>query len=212
MNLFNGKKEEPAVHVPEPTPKKSFPLKSVAIVAGTIFAVSHIGLLGYLVKDTPRTPDFPVIQFPRGDYSSYEVEATRDGYKIRYRANDPTVLQSEKSLQLDQDKKGFFGGNTTTRRREYRLDEYTMDGTRNLGGAVDGEGKSLAKSEECIRADAGARSQGAMAGSAIAAGAIVPAVTGIPYIGWLAGGWALLLGQKAGSELGSEIGSAFNDC
>jgi hypothetical protein len=212
MNLFNGKKEEPVVHVPEPTPKKSFPLKSVAIVAGTIFAVSHIGLLGYLVKDTPRTPDFPVIQFPRGDYSSYEVEATRDGYKIRYRANDPTVLQSEKSLQLDQDKNGFFGGNTTTRRREYRLDEYTMDGTRNLGGAVDGEGKSLAKSEECIRADAGARSQGAMAGTAISAGLIVPAVTSIPYIGWLAGGWALLLGQKAGSELGSEIGSAFNDC
>ena len=212
MNLFNGKKEEPAVHVPEPTPKKSSPLKSVAIVAGTIFAVSHIGLLGYLVKDTPRTPDFPIIQFPRGDYSSYEVEATRDGYKIRYRANDPTVLQSEKSLQLDQDKNGFFGGNTTTRRREYRLDEYTMDGTRNLRGAVDGEGKSLAKSEECIRADAGARSQGAMAGTAISAGLIVPAVTSIPYIGWLAGGWALLLGQKAGSELGSEIGSAFNDC
>ena len=212
MNLFNGKKEEPAVHVPEPTPKKSSPLKSVAIVAGTIFAVSHIGLLGYLVKDTLRTPDFPIIQFPRGDYSSYEVEATRDGYKIRYRANDPTVLQSEKSLQLDQDKNGFFGGNTTTRRREYRLDEYTMDGTRNLGGAVDGEGKSLAKSEECIRADAGARSQGAMAGTAISAGLIVPAVTSIPYIGWLAGGWALLLGQKAGSELGSEIGSAFNDC
>jgi len=212
MNLFNGKKEEPAVHIPEPTPKKSSPLKSVAIVAGTIFAVSHIGLLGYLVKDTPRTPDFPVIQFPRGDYSSYEVEATRDGYKIRYRANDPTVLQSEKSLQLDQDKKGFFGGNTTTRRREYRLDEYTMDGTRNLGGAVDGEGKSLAKSEECIRADAGARSQGAMAGTAISAGLIVPAVTSIPYVGWLAGGWALLLGQKVGSDIGSEVGSAFNDC
>ena len=26
------------------------------------------------------------------------------------------------------------------------------------------------------------------------------------------GGWALMLGQKAGSEIGSEIGSAFNDC
>ena len=51
-----------------------------------------------------------------------------------------------------------------------------------------------------------------MAGSAIAAGAIVPAVVGIPYIGWLAGGWALLLGQKAGSEIGSEVGSVFNDC
>ena len=91
-----------------------------------------------------------------------------------------------------------------------------MDGTRNLGGAVlDGEGKS-AKDIECIVADAGARSQGAMAGSAIAAGVAVPAVVGIPYVGWLAGGWALLLGQKAGSSLGSTVGSTvgsvFNDC
>ncbi len=39
-------------------------------------------------------------------------------------------------------------------------------------------------------ADAGARSQGAMAGSAIAAGVAVPAAVGIPYVGWLAGGWA----------------------
>ena len=51
-----------------------------------------------------------------------------------------------------------------------------------------------------------------MAGSAIAAGVAVPAVTGIPYIGWLAGGWSLLLGQKAGSEVGSQVGQVFNDC
>ena len=211
MKLFNGKKEEPGDYFPEPTIKKSSPLKAVAITAGALFAISHIGLLGYLVKDTPRTPDFPVIQFPRGDYSSYEVEATRDGYKIKYKANDPTVLESERSLQLDQDKKGFFGG-STTRRREYRTDQYTMDGARNLGGgATDPEGKS-AKDIECIVADAGARSQGAMAGTAISAGLIVPAVTSIPYIGWLAGGWALLLGQKAGSEIGSEVGSMLNDC
>ena len=88
-----------------------------------------------------------------------------------------------------------------------------MDGVRNIGGNVsDAEGKNLAKTEECIRADAGARSQGAMAGSAIAAGVAVPALSGIPYIGWLAGGWALLLGQQAGSEIGSEVGSAFTDC
>ena len=86
-----------------------------------------------------------------------------------------------------------------------------MDGTRNMGGATTEGGKS-AKDIECIVADAGARSQGAMAGSAIAAGVAVPAVSGIPYIGWLAGGWALLLGQKAGSELGSQVGEVFNDC
>ena len=70
------------------------------------------------------------------------------------------------------------------------------------GGAIDEEGKS-ARDIECIVADAGARSQGAMAGSAIAAGVAVPAVASIPYVGWLAGGWALLLGQKIGSEAGS---------
>ena len=67
-------------------------------------------------------------------------------------------------------------------------------------------------SAECLVADAGARTQGAMAGSAIAAGVAVPALSSIPYVGWLAGGWALLLGQKAGSELGSQVGTVFNDC
>jgi hypothetical protein len=88
-----------------------------------------------------------------------------------------------------------------------------MDGTRNIGGTADTtEGKLNAQSAECIAADAGARSQGAMAGSAIAAGVAVPAVSSIPYVGWLAGGWALLLGQKAGSSLGSQVGQVFNDC
>ena len=86
-----------------------------------------------------------------------------------------------------------------------------MDGTRNMGGGTTEQGKS-AKEVECIVADAGARSQGAMAGSAIAAGVAVPALSGVPYIGWLAGGWALLLGQKAGSEMGSQVGQVFNDC
>ena len=201
--------EQVTEHVPRKSSHKSI-LKPVAISLGLVIGIAHIGVLGHLLKDSK--PDYPVINFPQGDYSSYEVEATRDGYKIRYKANDPAILNSERSLHLDQHKSGFFGSNNTTRRREYRTDQYTMDGARNLGGAVDGEGKSLAKSEECIRADAGARSQGAMAGTAISAGLVVPAVSSIPYIGWLASGWALLLGQKVGSDIGSEVGSAFNDC
>ena len=77
-----------------------------------------------------------------------------------------------------------------------------MEGVRNMGGAttLEEEGKS-AKEIECIVADAGARSQGAMAGSAIAAGAAVPAVMSVPYVGWLAAGWATLLGQNVGSAV-----------
>ena len=185
-------------------------LKTVAIVAGSLFALSHVGLLGYVLRDTrSNVPDVPVINIPRGPYSSYKIKAGKDGYEIEYKANDPAILESEKSLNLNKNKQGLFGG--TEQRREYRRDQYTMDGARNLGGAATGEGKS-AKQVECLIADAGARSQGAMAGSAIAAGAIVPAVVNIPYIGWLAGGWALLLGQKIGSEAGSQVGGLLDDC
>ena len=180
-----------------------------ALGVGGVVAVAHIGVLGHIITAT-KVPEAPVINFPRGDYSSYKVEAGKEGYSIEYRANDPAVLESQKSLSLDKDKKGLFGGGNESR-REWRKDQFTMDGTRNLGGAVDGEGKS-AKDIECIVADAGARSQGAMAGSSIAAGVGVPAVIGIPYVGWLAAGWVSLLGGRLGSAAGSTVGSVFNDC
>ena len=183
--------------------------KWTALGVGGVVAVAHIGVLGHIITAT-KVPEAPVINFPRGDYSSYKVEAGKEGYSIEYRANDPAILESQKSLSLDKDKKGLFGGGNESR-REWRKDQFTMDGTRNLGGAVDGEGKS-AKDIECIVADAGARSQGAMAGTSIAAGIGVPAVVGIPYVGWLAAGWVSLLGGRVGSTVGSTVGSVFNDC
>ena len=198
----------------EPEKKKPSTFKILIGTVGALFAVSHIGLVGYVIRrpEEPPVPQVPVINIPRGDYSSYRIKAGKDGYEVEYRANDPKVLESSKSLELDQEKKGLFGGGTE-QRTEYRRDQYTMDGVRNIGGSVsDAEGKSNAQSAECIAADAGARSQGAMAGSAIAAGVAVPVVSSIPYVGWLAGGWALLLGQKAGSEMGSQVGAVFNDC
>jgi len=204
---FNKKTDVPEV-IP-PTPPKRFSTKNIAIGLGVVFGIAHIGVLGHLLNAV--RPQYPVINFPQGNYSSYKVEATRDGYKIEYKANDPAILNSERSLNLNQKRGGLFGGGGTELRREYRRDEYTMDGARNLGGGVDAEGKS-AKEVECIVADAGARSQGAMAGSALAAGVAVPAMMNIPYVGWLASGWALLLGQKMGSEAGSRVGKVFNDC
>ena len=209
MSIFNHEKEDYIPATPEP--KKPSGWKIMISTAGALFAISHLGLLGYLIDRKAEPPSVPTINLPRGPYSSYKIKAGKDGYEIEYRANDPKVLESERSLDLDKSKKGFLGG-SAEQRTEYRRDQYTMDGTRNIGGAIDAEGKSNAKTAECIAADAGARSQGAMAGSAIAAGVAVPAVASIPYIGWLAGGWALLLGQKAGSELGSQVGEVFNDC
>ena len=184
------------------------PFKWFTLGVGTLIGVAHIGVLGYLLKTEPSVP---MINLPRGDYSSYKIKAGKDGYEIEYRANDPKVLESSKSLTLDKEKKGWFGGGSE-KRTEFRRDQFTMEGVRNIGGEMTEGGKLNAKREECIAADAGARSQGAMAGTSIAAGVIVPAVSSIPYVGWLAGGWALLLGQNIGSEVGSQVGSVLNDC
>ena len=186
-------------------------LKVAVGVVGGLFAIAHIGLLGYVIRQPKRTVEVPTINIPHGPYSSYKIEAGKDGYSIEYKANDPAILESHRSLNLDLDKKGFFGGRSE-QRTEYRRDQYTMEGVRNMGGDVGELGKTGGASAECIAADAGARSQGAMAGTSIAAGLVVPAVSSIPYIGWLAGGWALLLGQQAGETIGSEVGSVFNDC
>ena len=183
-------------------------IKWATLTVGAIFGFAHIGILGHLLN----RPQYPIVNFPDGDYSSFNIKSGRNGYSFEYKANDPKVLESNRSLDLDKTKKGLFGG-TDEKRVEYRSDQYTMDGTRNIGGSVsDTEGKSFVQNAECIAADAGARSQGAMAGSAIAAGVGVPAAMSIPYVGWLAGGWALLLGQNIGSEVGSQVGSVFNDC
>ena len=190
-------------------------LKWTALGVGSIVAIAHIGVLGHLIR---RGSDIqvPTINIPRGTpYSSYKIQAGKDGYTIEYKANDPKILESERTVDLlkNQDKKGLFGGGKTFEdRNEYRRDQYTMEGVRNIGGAsLPGEGKS-AKDLECIVADAGARSQGAMAGNAIATGVLAPAVMNIPYIGWLAAGWATLLGNNIGSEAGSQVNSMIKDC
>jgi len=204
---------------PEKETQRRKPMKWIVGSVAAIVGVAHIGVLGHLLvkidNKIDSRPMYPSINLPTGKYSSYDVNVDRNGYSIKYKANDPKVLESERSVDLDKGngRKGFFDSKSFEQRREYRRDQYTMDGTRNLGGVlIESEGKSTAKSEECIRADAGARSQGAMAGSAITTGVVAPAVMGIPYVGWLAAGWATLLGNKVGESVGSEVGSAFNDC
>ena len=185
------------------------PLKIASIGLGAVIGFAHIGILGHLVS-RKQVVQPPAINLPSGRYSSYKVEVDKDGYTIEYKANDPKTLTSERSLDLVENKKGIFGGKDVDK-TEYRRDEYTAEGFRNTGGGAAGEGKS-ASDIECIVADAGARSQGAMAGTAISTGLLAPAVMNIPYVGWLAAGWVNLLGQNVGSAAGSQVNSMISDC
>ena len=126
-------------------------IKWAAISVGGVIAVAHIGVLGHLIRrpPEPKVADVPTINIPHGPYTSYTITAGKEGYTIEYKANDPKVLESSRSLNLDKDKRGLFGGGSE-KRNEYRHDQYTMEGVRNMGGAGTlAEGKS-AKDVECI--------------------------------------------------------------
>ena len=173
--------------------------KWAALTVGTLFGVAHIGVLGHLIS----RDKLPIINLPVGDYTSYSVDAGADGYSIRYNANDPKVMGVRKKLDK---RNGFFGiGGTTNLITE---EEYTMDGARHLGGA---EGKLTAQNLECIKAEGAGESTGRMVGASVGAG-IAPIFTGIPYVGWLMSGWAVMLGQDTGADIGGEIATMQLEC
>ena len=69
--------------------KKQSPIKIAALALGALVGVSHIGLLGYVLRPQERVHQPPTINIPRGPYSSYRIKAGKDGYEIEYRADDP---------------------------------------------------------------------------------------------------------------------------
>ena len=179
---------------------KQISFKWAALAVGTLFGVAHIGVLGHLMNQRK----LPIINLPVGDYTSYTVEAGEDGYRIEYNANDPKIMGVRKKLDK---KNGLFGiGGTTNLITE---EEYTMDGARHLqGGEV---GKLTAQNLECIKAEGAGESTGRMVGASVGAG-IAPIFTGIPYVGWLMSGWAVMLGQDTGADIGGEIATMQMEC
>ena len=190
---------ETRVKKQQPNPKGSL-FKWAALGVGTLFGVAHIGVLGHLLNRS----QLPIINLPVGDYTAYQVEAGKDGYRIQYRSNAPTVMGKDKVILK---KNGFFGigGNTQILQQE----QYTMDGAQHLqGGEV---GKLTAKKIECIKAEGGGENAGRMVGASLGA-AVAPSFLSIPYVGWLAAGWIAMFGQDQGSKIGGEIATAMKDC
>ena len=189
--------EEPQPVVTKP---QRSPFKWVALTVGTVFGVAHFGVIGHLLN----RQQLPIINLPVGDYTAYQVEAGKDGYRIQYRSNAPTVMGKDKVVLK---KNGFFGigGNTKIIQQE----EYTMDGAQHLQG---GElGKLTAKKIECIKAEGGGENAGRLVGTSIGASA-APMFSGIPYIGWLAAGWVAMFRGNTGAEIGGEIATINKDC
>ena len=189
---------------------------SIGIV-GSLFAVSHIGMIGHLA--TRKTePTLPSINPPVGPYTSYRARVTKDGYDIEYKANDPKTAYISKDIK---EKGGFLGlANETTQITE----EYFMDGQTNQGGSVsnhrswldkktkaleDDINSSTQKSEACVKAIGSAEGTGRLVGTSIGAAA-APALSGIPFVGWVAAGWVAMFGGNQGAEMGGNMAEDLN--
>ena len=104
--------------------------KWTALTIGTLFGVAHIGILGHLIN----RPGVPVINLPVGDYTSYSVEASRDGYKIDYSSNDPKVIGKKKTVDKENGFLGVGGRTTVITDEEYTICLlYTSPSPRDRG-------------------------------------------------------------------------------
>ncbi len=172
--------------------------KWIAISLGSLIGLSHIGMIGMI----SRQQKFPVVNLPIGPYTSYQVEANKNGYRINYRANDPKVMHVERDIKT---KGGFLGlGNNKTTIRE----EYTMDGVVHLDG---GGSSSIAgnKSEACIEAIGAGKGTGRLVGSGVATAA-APSLVGIPLVGWVIAGAATMMGMDAGADVGGTMAESMS--
>ena len=187
-------------------------------VVGSLFAVSHIGMIGYIA--TREKSKLPTLNIPVGDYTTYQAEVTEDGYKIAYKANNPKTMYITKDIK---EKAGFLGlSNNTTK----VVEEYVMDGKTNQGGAVSNHRSwidqspgltqqqaeditAIRKSEACIKAVGSAEGTGRLVGTSIGASA-APALSGIPFIGWVAAGWVAMFGGNQGADIGGNMAEDLN--
>ena len=188
------------------------PIKWFAATIGVVIGVSHIGLIGMV----SRKNNLPNINPPVGPYTSYVVQADKEGYKISYSANDPKTMMITKDIKT---KGGFLGLATETTQV---TEEYVMDGKTNQGAPVSNQRSWLEpyqqnaeeiarsdKSEACIEAIGSAKGTGRLVGTSIGAAA-APTVSSVPFVGWVMAGWIAMFGGDQGSELGGNMAQDLN--
>ena len=201
----------------KPKPKKKINLtKWFALSLGGVLGLSHIGMIGMI----SRKDGLPKLDIPVTPYTSYVVEADKEGYRLSYKANDPKTAYITKDIK---EKGGFLGLANNTQKV---VEEYYMDGQINQGGAVSNTRSwidqkpglterqaeqitAARKSEACIEAVGSAKGTGRLVGTSIGASA-APSLSSIPYIGWVAAGWVAMFGGDQCAEIGGSMAEDLN--
>ena len=70
--------------------------KWIGISLGGLLGISHIGMIGYVA--TSNKNQLPKLDLTVTPYTSYIVEAGKEGYKLSYKANDPKTAYITKDI------------------------------------------------------------------------------------------------------------------
>ena len=175
-------------------------IKGISIGLGTVLVASNF----YTITLLSKKSNLPMFDLPVSKYSTYEIEADKNSYKIRHRMHDPRIISSIENIRKPS---GFLGASKTLSTKE----------TQKVAGEKDitvvNNGELTAKQIACIEERAKGESTGEMIGTSVATGTgLSSTLSGIPVVGWFLSGFATNTARREGGKIGADMASDFNDC
>jgi len=175
-------------------------IKGVAVGLGTAFVSSQF----YAINLLATKPNLPIFDLPVSKYSTYEIEADKDSYKIRHRMHDPRIIAS---IESSKKPAGFLGASKS----------YVTKESQKIAGEKDvtivNNGELTAKQIACIKERAKGESTGQLIGTSVATGTgLSSSLANVPIVGWFLSGFATNQARREGGKIGGNMASDFNDC
>ena len=175
-------------------------IKGVSIGLGTIFVASNFYTISLLSKKS----NLPMFDLPVSKYSTYEIEADKNSYRIRHKMHDPRIIAS---IENTRKPAGFLGASKALSTKETQK----VAGEKDV--AVINNGELTAKQIACIKERAKGESTGQLIGTSVATGTgLSSSLANVPIVGWFLSGFATNTARGEGGKIGGNMAADFNDC
>ena len=175
-------------------------IKGISVGLGTIFVASNFYTISLLSKKS----NLPMFDLPVSKYSTYEIEADMNSYRIRHKMHDPRIIAS---IENTRKPAGFLGASKALSTKETQK----VAGEKDV--AVINSGELTAKQIACIKERAKGESTGQLIGTSVATGTgLSSSLANVPIVGWFLSGFATNTARREGGKIGGNMASDFNDC
>ncbi len=175
-------------------------IKGISVGLGTVFVASNFYTINLLSKKS----NLPMFDLPVSKYSTYEIEADMNSYRIRHKMHDPRIIAS---IENTRKPAGFLGASKALSTKETQK----VAGEKDV--AVINNGELTAKQIACIKERAKGESTGQLIGTSVATGTgLSSSLANVPIVGWFLSGFATNQARREGGKIGGNMASDFNDC